>query len=237
MSLKKILSLSLGLVILATVAGLISTGAVGAQSQRLNLAAAPPPRSVPVSVVNTPTVNANIIGTPTVNVATLPPITGAVTATLSNTAVTVNNAATAPVLVRDVDNGQNPYEVDLTLTNDTASWGTTNSTCNASTNATQCQISFTVPSGHRYVVEHVSAYVDGVTGQTYQTFLSLDVTEFLVMTKQISGSGLDTFTASQPMRVYVNTNRVPPPTVAVTNSVGGSFFARVTLSGYLVPTS
>lgn len=119
MSLKKILSLSLGLVILATVAVLISTGTVGAQSLRLNpIAAAPPTPSVPVSVVNTPlavtgNVNANI-GTPTVNVASLPPISGAVTATLSNTSVTVNNAATAPVLVRDVDNPvNNPYGVSI----------------------------------------------------------------------------------------------------------------------------
>lgn len=48
MSLKKILSLSLGLVILATVAVLISTGTVGAQSLRLNsIAATHPHRACP----------------------------------------------------------------------------------------------------------------------------------------------------------------------------------------------
>jgi len=101
--------------------------------------------------------------------------------------------------------------------------------------STQCQISFTVPTGQRYVVEHVSAFITGATGQTYETFLALDVSEFLVMNKQISAPGIDSFTASQPMHVYVNANRVPPPTVAVDSSVGGNFFARVTISGYLVP--
>ena len=138
---------------------------------------------------------------------------------------------------RDVDDGRNPYEVELTLTNNTTDYGPTNSTCNGPPVSTQCQISFTVPAGQRYVVEHVSAYITGASGQTYQTFLSLDVSEFLVMNKQVSAPGIDTFTASQPMRVYVNANRVPPPTVVVTSSVGGNFFARVTLSGYLVPTT
>ena len=168
----------------------------------------------------------------TINVASLPPVT-----LNSATSVGVNSSATNPLFVRDVDNGRNPYEVELTLTNDPATWGPTTSTCNPPPVETQCQISFDVPAGQRAVVEHVSAYITGASGQTYQTFFSGDLSEFLVMTKQISEPGIDTFTASQPMRVYINPGRVPPPTVAVTNSNGGSFFARVTISGYLVPLS
>jgi len=88
MNLKKVLSLSLGLVVLATVAVLTGTGTVGASPHLNSLITSPPPPSVPVSVVNTPlavtgtvtanigtpTVNANINGTPTVNVASLPPV-------------------------------------------------------------------------------------------------------------------------------------------------------------------
>jgi hypothetical protein len=51
------------------------------------------------------------------------------------------------------------------------------------------------------VVEHVSAYITGASGQTYQTFLSLDASEFLVMNKQIPAPGIGTLTASQPTRV------------------------------------
>jgi hypothetical protein len=191
-------------------------------------------------VVNTPlpisgTVNAAISAP--VAVSSLPPITGTVNATLSNPAVSINNTAISPVLVRNVDDGQHPFEVDLTLTNDPTTWGPTTSTCNGPPVSTQCQISFDVPAGQRLVVEHVSAYVDGAQGQTYQALISGNLTEFLVLTKQISYPGIDTFTASQPMRVYINSGRVPSPAVVVTNSNGGSFFARIDISGYLVPMS
>lgn len=226
MNLKKIVSLSLGLVVLATVAVLTGTGTVGASPHLNSLIASPPPPSVPVNVVNTPLpVSGSVNAT----------VTGNVNATLTNSSVTVTNAAATPVLVRDVDNGHNPYELELTLTNDTTDYGPTNSTCNGPPVSTQCQVSFTVPAGQRYVVEHVSAFIVGPTGQTYTTFLSGNVSEFLVMTKQLSASGLDSYTASQPMRVYENPGRFPPASVSVDSSVGGNFFARVTISGYLVP--
>jgi hypothetical protein len=110
MNLKKILSLSLGLVILATVAVLTGTGTVGASPHINSLIASPPPPSVPVTVVNNPlqvagTVNANI-GTPTVNVASLPPVS----ATPTNSSITVANPVTSPLPVHDVnDPADNPY--------------------------------------------------------------------------------------------------------------------------------
>jgi len=238
--LKKSISIALGLLVLAAVAVVITTGTVGASPSLVPLAAAPPTPSIPVTVTNTPlavtgTVNANI--TSPVAVSSLPAITGNVNATLNNASVSVNNAATSPVLVRNVDDGQHPYQLDLALTNDSARFGATTSTCNLPSGASQCQISFDVPAGQRLIVEHVSAYVDGASGQTYQAFIAGNLEEFLVLTKQISAPGIDTFTASQPMRVYVDSGRQPSPVVVVTNSIGGSFFARVTISGYLVPMS
>jgi len=238
--LKKSISLALGLLVLAATAVVITAGTVGASPSLVPIAAAPPTPSIPVNVTNTPlavqgTVTANIGGP--IAVSSLPAITGNVNATLTNASVSVNNSATSPVLVRNVDDGQHPFEVDLTMNNDPGTWGPTTATCNGPPVSTQCQISFDVPAGQRLVVEHVSAYVDGASGQTYQAFIAGDLIEFLVLTKQISAPGLDTFTASQPMRVYVNSGRQPSPAVTVTNSNGGSFFARVTISGYLVPMS
>src|SRR6266700_1926247 len=109
--LKRSLSLALGLVVLATVAVLITTGTVGASPRVTSINAAPPTPSIPVNVTNTPlavtgTVNANI-GAP-IAVSSLPAITGNVNATLTNPSVTVTNGAASPVLVRNVDDGQHP---------------------------------------------------------------------------------------------------------------------------------
>jgi hypothetical protein len=70
--LKKSISIALGLLVLAAVAVVITTGTVGASPSLVPIAAAPPTPSIPVNVTNTPlavtgTVNANINGTPTVN--------------------------------------------------------------------------------------------------------------------------------------------------------------------------
>lgn len=130
MNLKKILSLSLGRVVLATVAILSGTSTVGASPHINSLIAAPPPPSVPVTVTNpslavtgsvgisgtpsvninnSPTVNANILGTPSVSVASLP----AISATLTNSSITVGNPATNPVPVHDVNGpAANPYSAN-----------------------------------------------------------------------------------------------------------------------------
>jgi hypothetical protein len=108
---KKILSLSLGLVVLATVAVLTGTSTVGASPHINSLIASPPPPSVPVNVTNTPlpvsisgtpTVNANI-GSPTVNANILG--TPNVSATISGTPAvnaTITNPVASPVLVSNV---------------------------------------------------------------------------------------------------------------------------------------
>jgi hypothetical protein len=99
---KRSLSLALGLVVLATVAVLITTGTVGASPRLTSINAAPPTPSIPVNVTNTP-LAVSIAGTPTVNAN----IGGTVNANLTNSSITVGNPATNPVLVRDVDNPAN----------------------------------------------------------------------------------------------------------------------------------
>jgi len=234
MNLKKVLSLSLGLVVLATVAVLTGTGTVGASPHLNSLITSPPPPSVPVSVVNTPlavtgtvtanigtpTVNANINGTPTVNVASLPPVS----ATLTNSSITVANPATNPVLVQIVD--RVPYQQYLSLT---ATGGTTPDPGCSST--TSCEATIVVPAGKRFVVEHVSARAQGQGGQKY--IASLRGIDWMVLTYQGTFSGIDFFTASDPMHIYIDPTS-PAPAVAVTSTNGQAFFASFDISGYLV---
>jgi hypothetical protein len=146
--LKKILSLSVGLVVLGTLLIVINTGTGSAQNVHLNdAAAAPTIPAIPVTVANTPlpvtgTVTANISGTPTVNAN----INGT-----PNVNATIVNPSSSPLLVRDVDAGRSPFEIRLTFNIDDGS----------AVNQTQ----FDVPSGKRLVIEHVSARVQGPAGQ------------------------------------------------------------------------
>lgn len=237
MNLKKILSLSLGLVVLATVAVLTGTGTVGASPHISSLIAAPPPPSVPVNVVNTPlavtgtvtanigtpTVNANINGTPTVNVASLPPVS----ATLTNSSITVANPATNPVLVQIVD--RVPYQQYLSLT---ATGGTTpDPGCSS---ITQCEATIVVPTGKRFVIEHVSLRVQGAGGQRYIAAVQGNITDWVVLNYQGTFSSIDALTASEPMRVYADGNLSPAASVFVTSTNGQAFFPDFDISGYLV---
>ena len=95
--LKKSISLALGLVLLATVAVVISTGTVGASPRVNSIAAAPPTPAIPVAVTNTPlpvqgTVNANVSGT--VGVSSLPAVQLSGTPT-----VNLSTSPTAPLYV------------------------------------------------------------------------------------------------------------------------------------------
>lgn len=92
---KKIVWLTLALVLLAAVAVVVTTGTVGASPRVVPVAAAPTP-SVPVTVVNTPlpvtgTVTANLTGTSTLN------------ANITNPSLTVGNVATSPLFGEDVN--------------------------------------------------------------------------------------------------------------------------------------
>src|SRR4029077_16677089 len=148
MSLKKILPLSLGLVVLATVTALTGTSTVGASPHINSLIASPPPPSVPVNVVNTP-LAVSISGTPTVNAT----ITGTPNVNVANTSLTIGNPVSNPVLVSEMaDTYNQEYSWLLCQTNDP-----TNAYC--AQNSTPPTVpSFTADSRpvKRLVIEFVS---------------------------------------------------------------------------------
>jgi len=55
----------------------------------------------------------------------------------------------------------------------------------------------------------------------------------MVLTYQGTFSGIDFFTASDPMHIYIDPTS-PAPAVAVTSTNGQAFFASFDISGYLV---
>lgn len=199
------------------------------------------PHVVPVNVTNTPlpvtgTVNATVTGTVNasqsgswnVGVNNLPAVQNV---SFNGTAqpVSFSNTATTPVFNRDVDNGKNPFVEVMDLDNRTPP----GINCSA---ITQCTATFPtpIPVGKRFVVEHVSAIVQGSTGQQYLVSLNGNTNDYFVLHLQASIPGLDSFTANHEMRVYIEQGRVPPPNVSVNSTNGTSFFAHVSISGYLV---
>lgn len=174
-----------------------------------------------VNVVNTPTVlaqqsgawNVGITGTPTVN--------------LANNSVQVNNPATNPVLVRDVDiSARQPVQVE----------GFVSVGIGQSSNG---KVIYTVPVGKRLVVEFVSAEGDVRNTQSprFQILTAFD-DEFVIhtLTSTLQGQGSPTSThhnVSQLVRFYAQ------PLSNVIFNFGRSFMvdgdarAAVTLSGYL----
>lgn len=198
MNVKKILSLSLGLLILGTAAILLGTGTVAATPRLHSVAAAPPTPSIPVVVTNTPlpvsisgtpTVNANI-GTPNVNINGTP-----------NVNANITTSATAPLYVdtdRPARNGFN------------ASCGTP--PINLTTGQAQCQL-YTVPEASIVVIETVACSATVSAGQgvpTVEMIVPKDGVQFyypLAMTNQTNnntGVGLDVWANTSPIRVYAN---------------------------------
>ena len=217
MSLKKILSLSLGLVILATVAVLISTGTVGAQSLRLNsVAATPPTPSVPVSVVNTPlsvtgSVNASITNAAlpvvgTVAVSSLPSVT------LSGTSpVSLNTSEFVPLYVEpDAAAANNPY-VSECISNGPISPSVLGSN--------DCFSFLQVFAGSRLVIEYASLWARVPAGTVvanayvgiYEGSVGGTVPQaYLPITKTATDGVSDYYTASAPVRGYaVSTSSYP----------------------------
>lgn len=110
--------------------------------------------------------------------------------------------------------------------------------------STQGQIDLNVPVGKRLIIEHASSQVFGPTGQQYRVYIQTTVLttgssagrHYLVLTLQITDmSGLDIYTASQPMRIYADPSSTVPVSFGVLrDSSFGTATARVTISGYLV---
>jgi hypothetical protein len=162
-----------------------------------------------VSVTNTPTVNVG----PGATVGIDP----------SGNAVQVANPETAPVAVRDVDFGRQPFH-------QSANFSFPDGSITRST-------SISIPAGKRLVIEYVSGHLGVPAGQNI-TKIALGVTlnqqfadHFIIRTPiGDSGLGNEFFGASQQMRVYaddlfINVQR---------NSPNGTAGGTVTISGYLV---
>ena len=236
MNLKKILSLSVGLVLLATVAVLTGTGTVGASPHINSLIASPPPPSVPVNVVNTPlavsisgtpTVNANI-GTPSVNAT----ITGAPNVNVANTSLTIGN----PVLVSEMaDTYNQECSWLLCQTNDP-----TNAYC--AQNSTPPTVpSFTADSRpvKRLVIEFVSGSCTATPGDSIET-VSINTpglsgnSYFVVPVLVFSNSSGSSWSFAQMTKIYA----YPGSQVALSSQsyqqVGSFENCGATIVGHLV---
>lgn len=111
----------------------------------------PLPVTGTVGVSGTPTVS--LSGTPTVNLGTVPAVT------LSGTSnVAVNNTATNPVPIRDVDNpGRHPFTASCQ-----------NSSGNAAVFSISCNPSPSAPAGAETVIQNISIDArSGVVNNTY----------------------------------------------------------------------
>jgi len=184
-------------------------------------AQAPPP-SVPVTVVNT---TANPVPTAAVG-TTLVAFRGTPTINLASGTVTVGNSVTSPVQVHNVNDATTPFEGRLVFNIDPGNQ--------------QNHGSFTVPTGKRLVIEHISANTTGPSGQKFIAGLTSEVTgggglTWLVLQFQgtfpLSTGPVDVFTLSQSMRVYTES---PPVFIVTRTDITGSATADATISGYLV---
>jgi hypothetical protein len=107
---------------------------------------------------------------------------------------------------------------------------------------TQGNCPITVPEGKRLVIEYVSVRAQGPTGQKFIAQIQTNVAHteslrgkiWLVFFHQGTFSGIDVFTASQPMRVYAEPSVPPALFVATRTDISGSAFIEATISGYIV---
>jgi len=190
--LKKSISIALGLLVLAAVAVVITTGTVGASPSLVPLAAAPPTPSIPVSVTNTPllvtgTVNANI-GTPTVNINGTP-------------TVNVNSSATAPVYV-DTEGARKGFNASCFTGNVDSVYG-----------QASCSL-LTIPAGRQIVIETISCqaelYADNGPGDVqlivpntpFAPGMSDHESHMLTLTKQAGDATLGIWRMTSPLRAY-----------------------------------
>jgi hypothetical protein len=204
--LRKILSLSIGLVVLGTLLIVINTGTGSAQSVHLNsMAPMTTIPAIPVTVANTPlpvtgNVNATITGTPTVNVNSLPAVQ------LSGTpAVSLNTSPTSPLYVDADRPARNSF---------TASCFTDN--YDSSSGQASCTI-FTIPASRQVVIESVACTAETAAGQgPAQADLIIPNVPYggaptsalgyyfpLAMTKQTNrASGVDIWAITNQFRAY-----------------------------------
>jgi hypothetical protein len=107
---------------------------------------------------------------------------------------------------------------------------------------TQGNIPITIPEGKRLVIEYVSVRAQGPTGQKFIAQIQTNVAHteslrgkiWLVFFPQGTFSGIDVFTASQPMHVYAEPSAPPALFVATRSDISGTAFIEATISGYIV---
>ena len=219
--LKKSLSIAFGLLFLAAVAVVITTGTVGASPSLVPIAAAPPTPSIPVNVTNTPlsvtgTVNANI-GTPTVNVNSLPAVQLSGTPT-----VNINSSQTAPVYVDTDRPERNGFNASCNTDPVDSTYGQASCTL------------FTIPAGREVVIESVACNafltVGNVPGQAdiivanYSAgpFPSGQGVYFPIALTKTTSSSLDEYQFMGTFRMYASS---PPD-----GAVGVGIFYRTNFS-------
>jgi hypothetical protein len=200
--LKKSISLALGLVLLATVAVVITTGTVGASSRMGSIAAAPPTPAIPVSVVNTPlpvqgTVNANVSGT--VGVSSLPAVQLSGTPT-----VNLNTTPATPLYVdadRSARNGFNSscFTGNIDPINGQAG----------------CTI-LTIPAGRQVVIETISCQAELYAGHgpgdvqlivpnvPFGGGAVTNESHLLTLSKQAGDATLDIWRMTSPLKAYAS---------------------------------
>jgi len=215
--LKRSLSLALGLVVLATVAILITTGTVGASPRVTSINAAPPTPSIPVNVTNTPL-----------------PVQG--TVAISNSPnVTLSNTSATPLYVRDVDSS--PLQPFM-------AWCSLDAFNPPGGNFPSCVFAPVPPAGKRFVIETISADLELSSGSkpvsmNFETEAAgqNSVATFLPATFQGSTpffSFPDHYIVCQQVRLYSDSSAPGPMVLNITISDTNSGSVTAYASGHLV---
>jgi hypothetical protein len=173
-------------------------------------------QAVPVSYPTIPTVNVGIL--PSVAISSLP----------ANGTVGINNAASSPVPVRDVEN---PARQAVGA----------NTSCTFPANAGTCNFTlFSVDSQHQLVIEYASAVVFMPTGQKLN-FLYLfrhlngsGISDYLAPSYEADDGSLARAMASVQMRAYADPSTDVVGTCQKNDNGPSSTACFVSFSGYLV---
>jgi hypothetical protein len=243
------LGLSLVTIVFAFLTSRPTPGQAGPPVASVKVTNTPLPVQGNVSASVAGTVNATQNGAWNVGVNNLPP-TQNVSFNGAAQPVALSNTPFTPVYILDTEkDGTRPFEIVLQINPTNPGPGVT-----CFVGAGQCYATFDIPTPKRFVLEHVSAKVQGPVGMKYLAFLNLflNITEpgvsselgvfdYLEFNFQGTFAGLsaapaDVYTANQPVRAYVEETQ-PPPSVVIEPSgvVTADFSAVVSVSGYLIP--
>jgi hypothetical protein len=188
-----------------------------------------------VSVVNTPTVNAQQSGAWTVGITGMPSVSIVGTPTVSLAAgggVSVANSVDAngnpiPLLIRDADNGaRQPFVTSCGGLTAVPAQGQT-------AGGGVCKMA-TVPDGKRFVIEVVTGFCTTPSGNKVgEVGFNPPLTNLLMTPTGFSANGFDEYAINVPLRLYVDPGATPQ-FVFFSNDNSGSTACFFNLSGYLV---